>query len=132
MKRKHGLLVYVFVSLLLQPGFAQENALLFSSLDSVNGSPLGKITGICQDPQGNMWFCGQDQHCVYRFDGNVLSSLRQNTNNPNSLGVAELETIYADKQGLIWIGGSSLDQYDPARGVFKHYLHKDNDSTSIT
>src|ERR1700722_6986819 len=132
MKRKHGLLVYVFVSLLLQPGFAQENALLFSSLDSVNGSPLGKITGICQDPQGNMWFCGQDQHCVYKFDGAVLSSLRHSANNPNSLGVAALETIYVDKQGIVWIGGSSLDRYDPIKNLFKHYLHSDADSNSLT
>ncbi len=132
MKRKHGLLIYVFLVFLLHSGFTQEHAILFSKLDSLNGSPLGKITGICQDPEGNMWFCGQDEHCVYRFDGNALSSLRQNPNNPNSLAVAELETIYADKQGMIWIGGSSLDQYDPASGVFKHYLHKDIDSTSIT
>jgi signal transduction histidine kinase/ligand-binding sensor domain-containing protein len=131
MKRKHGLLLYVFLSSLLHPGFAQENALLFSSLDSLNGSPLGKITGICQDQQGNMWFCGQERQCVYRFDGVVLSSLRHNANNPNSLGVAVLETIYVDKQGIIWIGGSSLDQYNPATGVFKHFLHKGDDSTSL-
>jgi signal transduction histidine kinase/ligand-binding sensor domain-containing protein len=131
MKRKHGLLLYVLLSSLLHQGFAQENALLFSSLDSLNGSPLGKITGICQDPQGNMWLCGSDQHCIYRFDGNVLSSLRHSANNPNSLGVAMLETIFVDKHGIIWIGGSSLDEYNPATGVYKHFLHKDNDSTSI-
>ena len=132
MKSKHGLLLYVFLLLLLHSGFTQENAILFSNLDSLNGSPLGKITSICQDPEGIMWFCGQDENCVYRFDGNVLSSLRQNPNNPNSLGVVALETIYVDKQGIVWIGGSSLDQYNPASGVFKHYLHKDSDSTSIT
>jgi len=131
MKRKHGLLLYVFLSTLLHPAFTQEHAILFSNLDSLNGSPLGKITGICQDPEGNMWFCGQDQHCIYRFDGNVLSSLRHKAYDPNSLGVSMLETIYVDKQGIIWIGGSSLDQYNPRSGVFKHFLHHDKDSTSI-
>ena len=132
MRIKQGLLLNALLLLLLPPAFAQEHAILFSSLDSLNGSPLGKITGISQDPEGNMWFCGQDRHCIYRFDGNTLSSVKPNPNNQNSLGVAVLETVYADNQGNIWIGGTSLDKYNPGNGMFTHYLHSDNDSSSLT
>ncbi len=93
----------------------------FIKLDSLNGKPLGKITGITQDPIGTMWFCGQNEHCFYRYDGNKLTSFKHDNNDPNSLGFKDLETVYADAQGLIWIGGAGLDRYNPRTGVFTHY-----------
>ena len=88
---------------------------------------MGKITGICQDPSGIMWFCSQGTQgrqvggSFYRYDGNSLTNFKEDNNNPNSLGFNALETIYADKQGMIWIGGYSLDRYNPATRIFTHF-----------
>ncbi len=110
---------------------AQSN-IPFYKLDSLNGTQLGRITGITQDPGGTMWFSGADQHCFYRYDGNMLTSFRRDAKNPNSFGLDFPETIYADDQGLIWIGADGLDQYNPGTGVFKHFKHDDKDNSSIT
>ena len=124
--------LFVFFQIALHTAIAQNNAVLFSKLDSINGSRIKKITGITQDPKGNMWFCDQRQFCIYRYDGNTLTAFRRDNKNPNSLGLNSLETIYADDQGLVWIGGNSLDQYNPETGVFTHFRHEENDNGSLS
>jgi len=102
---------------------AQTPFVNFRKLDSLNGSPLGKINAISQDPKGIMWFCGSDKQCLYRYDGTTLTSFKQEPNNPNSVGFYSLESIFADKLGYIWIGGEGLDRYDPSSGIFRHYTN---------
>ena len=131
MKGKIYFLLFFALIIILQTVLAQNNTIPFYKLDSLNGTQLGKITGITQDPSGTMWFCGQTQSCLYSYDGNRLTSFRQDIKNPNSLGFKYPETVYADDQGLIWIGGQSLDQYNPKTGIFKHFRHNDNDNSSI-
>jgi signal transduction histidine kinase/ligand-binding sensor domain-containing protein len=132
MKWRIRLSFLVFLFLGFYSGLAQNSCIRFYKLDSLNGTKLGRITGITQDPVGIMWFSGADQRCLYRYDGNMLTSFRRDANNPNSLGLNSLETIYADDQGLIWIGGDGLDQYNPKTGIFRHFTHNDHDISSIT
>ena len=103
------------------PVMAQHDAILFSNMDSLTGTTLGKINAISQDPNGMMWFAGNGGNCIYRYDGNTLTNFKQDNNNPNSPGFKSIETVYADKEGMIWIGGAGLDRYDPRTGVFTHY-----------
>jgi signal transduction histidine kinase/ligand-binding sensor domain-containing protein len=124
--------VWFIFSFIIQPAFSQNSTILFSKLDSLNGTPIGKITGISQDPAGIMWFCGQHAQCLYRYDGTKLSSLKRDIKNPNSLGVTNLENVYADDRGMIWLAGLGLDMYNPSTGVFKHYVHRDDDSSSLS
>ncbi len=131
MKRKIQIIFFIFFQVAFYSGIAQSY-IPFYKLDSLNGTQLGRITGITQDPSGTMWFSGADQRCFYRYDGNMLTSFRRDANNPNSFGLDFPETIYADDQGLIWIGEHGLDQYNPGTGVFKHFKHNDNDNSSIT
>ncbi len=100
---------------------AQHDAILFSNMDSLTGTSLGKINAITQDPDGIMWFAGNGEDCLYRYDGSTLTSFRQDNNNQNSPGFKLIETVYADKQGMIWLGGIGLDRYDPRTGEFTHY-----------
>ncbi len=93
-------------------------------------SPMGLITGMTQDTRGYMWFAGIG---LYRYDGYSLKSYVNDPSNPNSLGSNQLESICADKNGIIWIGtqGYGLDRFDPATGIFTHYRHNSNDPSSI-
>jgi len=132
MKFKITITAIILLLVILQHGIAQNNDLRFNLVEGPNGKPLGKINAITQDPHGYMWFCGQDEKCLYRYDGNRMISFRHDDANPNSLGMTGLETVYADDAGIIWVGGYGLDQYNPATGVFKHYRHEPNDPGSLS
>ncbi len=131
MRGKICIILFFTCSIIIQVTLAQDNTIQFYKLDSLNESKLGKITGISQDRNGIMWFSGQSERRLYRFDGSMLTSFKLDNSNPNSLGITDLETVYADNQGLIWIGGEGLDQYNPVTGIFKHFRHDDNDSNSL-
>jgi signal transduction histidine kinase/ligand-binding sensor domain-containing protein len=131
MTKKNQIIFFIFF-LLAGLSVTAQNTIPFYKLDSLNGTQLGRITGITQDPGGTMWFCDADHRCVYRYDGNIITSYRQDAGNPNSLRVSHPETIYADDQGLIWVGGDGLDQLNPQSGFVKHFIHNDKDNSSLT
>ncbi len=128
--RKFSILVFPFIQLLFHQLAAQDN-IQFTLVQGTNGKPLGKITAITQDPLGYMWFCGQAEKCLYRFDGFRTVSFKQDIMDSNSLGLSILETVYADDEGIIWVGGDGLDEYNPATGIFKHFKHNENDTGSL-
>ena len=104
MKVKITIAAIILLQVILQRGVAQNNELKFNLVEGPNGKPLGKINAITQDPHGYMWFLGQDEKCLYRYDGNRMISFRHDDANPNSLGGTNLETVYADDSGMIWVG----------------------------
>ena len=140
MKFKITISAIIHLLVILQHGTAQNNELKFNLVEGPNGNRLGNITAITQDPHGYMWFSGQEAECLYRYDGSRMISFRhdsQNPNSPNSLGGTNLETVYADNSGMIWVGfGDSgdkgLDQFNPATGIFKHYRNVPNDPGSLS
>ena len=112
---------------------SQNNLFKFNLVEGPNGKPLGKINAIAQDPYGYMWFAGQGEKCIYRFDGNQIITYKHEDGNPNSLGNIHIETIHIDDAGMIWIGGGGgLDRYNAATGIFKHYRHDKKDSGSLS
>src|SRR5436190_19574572 len=63
---------------------------------------MGNITGITQDNGGYIWFtCSSG---LNRYDGYILKTYFNDPLNANSLGSNLLESICADKTGIIWIG----------------------------
>ena len=113
---------------------SQSDEIRFSLVTGDNGEPLGKITGITQDPHGYMWFSGQDQKCLYRYDGIRMISFRHDNLEENSLGGYNPETVYADQNGMIWVGFNDgvLDQFNPLTGKFRHYRNDPNDPSSLS
>src|SRR6478672_4591760 len=83
---------------------AQNNDLKFNLVAGPNGKPLGKIRNIIQDPHGYMWFAGEGEKCIYRYDGNKMTIFRHDDANPNTLGGTNINSVYADNAGMIWIG----------------------------
>jgi signal transduction histidine kinase/ligand-binding sensor domain-containing protein len=120
---------------------AQNAELKFHLIEGPNGKPLGKIRNITQDPRGYMWFAGEDLGseqtalgCIYRYDGYKITAFRHDSKNPNSLGGVGVNTVFADNDGMIWVGmtDAGLDQFNPATGVFKHFPHDENDPGSVS
>jgi len=128
---------HVLLLLSVKDGSAQIQQIKFNLVEGPNGKRLGNITAITQDPHGYMWFSGQEAECLYRYDGNRMVSFSHDSRNLNSLGGTNLETVYADNSGMIWVGfgdtgNKGLDQFSPATGIFKHYRHIPNDSGSLS
>ena len=132
MKWKITITAIILLLVILPHGTAQKNDLKFNVVEGANGTRLGNISAITQDSHGYMWFAGQGAECLYRYDGNRMISYRNDVTNPNSLGGTNLETVYADDSGMIWIGfgghpKGGLDQFNPETGIFKHYTKMTND-----
>jgi len=123
----------LFLQFVCYNGAGQTNDIKFAQVDGVNGRPIGKIRNITQDPHGYMWFSGEGERCIYRYDGNRIIAFKHDMTNPNSLGGTGINSIFADDTGLIWIGmGEGLDQYNPATGIFKHYRNLPTDTGSLS
>jgi len=120
----------VLILFLFERAHSQDFA--FTRIEGVNGKPIGKINGITQDLYGYMWFAGNGERCLYRYDGSTITAFRHEENNVNSLSINNRETVYADDRGLIWVGGENLDYLDPATGIVTHYGHSAVDDGSLS
>ncbi len=133
MKGSKKISIGLFLQLFFFHGISQDSSLTFTLLKGPEGKSMGHVRNITQDKYGYLWFSAQGAKCIYRYDGSRFTIFKQNDNNPNSLGSTQIKSIYADDNGLIWIGlGNGLDQYDPATGIFKHYRNNAKDPSSIS
>jgi ligand-binding sensor domain-containing protein len=71
---------------------------------------------------------------LYRSDGYDLQYYRHDPKDSTSLASNAISTVYADKNGIIWVGTQErgLDRLDPNSGIVTHFRHKVNDSTSLS
>src|SRR4030081_660335 len=111
---------------------AECQDIIFNRVPAPPETKTWDIRCITQDPQGFMWF-GSGAGLV-RYDGYKTISYKNDPSNSNSLAADRIESIFADSNGLIWIGTytDGLDILDPATGIFKHFLHKQKDPASIS
>jgi ligand-binding sensor domain-containing protein/class 3 adenylate cyclase len=134
MKDRITIVIVILLLLIFHEGVTQKNEISFTLVNGISGKPLGKVNAITQDSHGYMWFSGDGEKCLYRYDGNRMIAFRNENLNPNSLGSTKPETVYADDSGIIWIGfgDAGLDQFNPATGNFKHFSNLPNDSNSLS
>src|SRR6476659_4190500 len=127
-------LVFVFQLLSIYCSYAQNQEIKFNLVEPPNIGPLGNITAITQDQYGYMWFSGQQKNCLYKYDGVKMTAFKYDSLNSNSLGGPNLETVYADSRGIIWIGffGGGMDSYNSTTGIFSHYRNNVNDPGSLS
>jgi PAS domain S-box-containing protein len=87
-----------------------------------------------QDRNGILWV-GFLPRALDRFDRKTGQATHYipGSGNQNALGKgSNLEGIYRDAQGYLWLGGwGALDRFDERSGQFKHYRHKPDDPNSL-
>jgi signal transduction histidine kinase/ligand-binding sensor domain-containing protein len=131
MKAHLHLLAVVSLNFIVQvlPLHAQQ--IVFNPVAPQEGTLKGLVTGITQDAHGYMWFAATGLH---RYDGYQFTSYFHNPSNPGSLVTNRLESVYTDRNGIIWVGtfGAGLDRFDPATEIFTHFTNKANDSTTLS
>src|SRR6202008_1346076 len=105
----------------------------FNKVAPPEGSHFGLINGISQDPYGYIWLATYSVG-LRRYDGYHFKTYLNDPLDSGSLASNNLEEVYTDRNGIIWIGtvDSGLDRLDPATGNFTHFRHKKEDLTSIS
>lgn len=75
---------------------------------------------IAQDDQGFMWFA--TAYGLYRYDGYNFKVFAPDPRSPNSLSNVEINTVFKDRDGAIWVGCAQfLNRLDPATESFTRY-----------
>jgi ligand-binding sensor domain-containing protein/signal transduction histidine kinase len=75
---------------------------------------------IVQDDQGFMWFA--TAYGLYRYDGYSFKVFAPDPQSPNSLSNVEINTVFKDRDGAIWVGCAQfLNKLDPATESFTRY-----------
>ena len=110
------LMVFFLIFPLLLSYAGQKNELLqaqVQSLSQKDGLSSNKITSICKDDGGFIWF--GTANGLNRYDGKSIKSYKNEPNNLNSLSNNYVKCIYKDGSGNLWIGtnrGLNLFDYE--------------------
>ena len=113
--------------------YAQTNTIQFTQVEGTNGITLGKINAIVQDELGFIWLSDQSNRCIIRYDGNHMTRFAYNPQAEFSLGGYYPEALYADTDGVIWIGyyGQGLDRFDTKTQEIVHWQHDPENPESL-
>ena len=111
---------------------AKAQRVTFNKVIPPFGSFSGLVGGITQDNNGYLWLATQSGG-LYRYDGYRFKAYLHDPANSNSISTNNLETVYADRKGIIWIVTyvEGIERFDPATGVFTHFRHNSNNRNSL-
>jgi len=104
--------------------------------------PENEILVLYESPVGEFWVGTAGG--LFRFDreANTFEAYLHDPDDVNSLGDGWVQTIYEDRSGTLWIGtGDGFRVGTPGRGglhrlerksgVFKHYMYRPGDASSL-
>jgi ligand-binding sensor domain-containing protein/two-component sensor histidine kinase len=98
-------------------GLAQYHNGHFRTWTEMNGAALGDVRSVAEDSRGNLWVSsGKD---LLRIEGGRLKPV------PHWEGSFEIEVLYKDGQGRLWIGTDGGGLFEYCDGVFRNYRTKD-------
>jgi ligand-binding sensor domain-containing protein len=77
-----------------------------------------------------MWFAGTN---LYRYDGCRVVTFKHDPTNPKSISASRVETIYIDRNNIIWIGtfGSGLDRSEDVGKVLLNIIGNSSQNKPI-
>ena len=106
-------------------GAAVFNGTSFSVLDGLQGA---SVMGIIEDFNGNIWFATHF-HGLFKMTPNgKVVNFKHITGNDSSLPGNNINTIYLDSTGKIWVGteGEGLAMFNPSTGKFEKRITESN------
>ncbi len=100
----------------------------FISADDIGGFSLGRVAGMVQDDLGNYWLkSGEKSITVLEDMGGgkwELHDIQSDWYQPNSLSTTFSNTMFVDKEGVVWIGSFN-------HGINKCYIKKNKFSNIL-
>ena len=119
--------------------YGQQNDLIpqarIESLSQKHGLSSNKITSICKDDLGFIWF--GTTNGLNRYDGKSIKSYKHNPENAHSLSNNYVRCIYKHSSGNLWVGTTrGLNLFDYETHTFVRYetnnLEEEASITAIT
>ncbi len=110
---------FITVVLLSFSAFAQVSKLKFDHITTDNGLSNNTVPCIIRDKHGLLWFGTEDG--LSKYNGYTVKVYKNESGNPGSITQKRINTLYEDKQGNIWVGGSALSFYDRKSDSFINY-----------
>ncbi|GHV59181.1 hybrid sensor histidine kinase/response regulator [Bacteroidia bacterium] len=91
------------------------------------GFPAGPVYGIEEDHEGNIWIGMESGLYVYNPHVEQLRVYKHQDNNPHSLTVDRISTLFCDSKGRMWIGmhQAGVCLYDERMDYFIRYKEED-------
>jgi len=114
------------------PAINSKRPLEFKQFSVEQGLSQCTVNAIIQDSFGFLWFGTDDG--LNKYDGYSFKIYKHRPNNPNSLSHNSITTIYEDRSGALWIGGSQegLNKFNREREVFLKYRHDPTNPNSLS
>lgn len=105
----------------IQSGYAQQQKINFTSLNSKDGLSSNTVNAILKDRYGLMWFATEDG--LNKFDGTNVTVYKHKSDDPNGLQANDVRALHEDKSGNLWVGssGGSLSLYDRKKNAFINF-----------
>jgi ligand-binding sensor domain-containing protein len=98
-------------------GLARYHDGRFATWTGVNGSHLGDVRSIAEDSNGTLWIsAGKD--LLWMKSGRFVPV-------PNWAGVPEIEAIYKDAAGRMWIASDGAGLFEYSAGAFRNFRTTD-------
>jgi len=121
--------VFWLLLLLCPPLLGQFHISRFGTKEGLSES---HVFCVLQDSRGFMWFGTRDG--LNRFDGYEWKIYQNNAKDPQSISSNYIYALWEDNMGDLWIGtnGGGLNRFNRASETFTRYLHKPNDSNSLS
>ncbi len=83
---------------------------------------LRNVSNVMKDNSGRIWISDQRKGLVVVGpSGNTVEHFEHDQNEPSSIAFNNVRDMYQDLQGRVWIGGASLELWEPTTRSFKHY-----------
>ena len=103
----------------------------FGRIGVSSGLSQSVVNCILQDNQGFIWVGTQDG--LNRYDGYTFKIFRPASDDSQGIHDRWINTLFQDKQGYIWIGTrlGGLNRYDPATGLFTHFVNDPVNPSSL-
>ncbi len=107
------LFILLFVGLNSKISVAQTpRDINFNHITNDQGLSQSTVNDILQDSEGFMWFATQDG--LNRYNGYEITIYKNDPDDPHSLSLNEVQSLYEDRDGNLWIGtlGGGVNLYD--------------------
>ena len=132
-KLQKFIILFVFsFSLTSSNIFSQSTDLIFEQIFLDHGLSQSIVKCILQDEIGFMYFGTEDG--LNRYDGYNFTVIRNDPENLNSISYNDINTIFEDHLGNIWIGtfNAGLNKYDPDNNMVTRFVNEPNNINSIS
>ncbi len=130
--KRSSLIFFLFIFWLKFGAVGTAQSVTFNRVSPPDGPYFRMINGVTQDTLGYMWFSSYGMG-LSRYDGYHVTIFRNDPRDSNSLATNNVTCVFADLNGMIWVGTQSgLDRFDPQTVIFTHFRHKNNEPASLS